>query len=355
MFRKLARHSLTALAISIALLWLAVLAMWLRSRWRGDSVAWETRSAKPTSPIFAPREDLHRYLLISGDGGIGLVTQTEDRVVSPAPTTQRWDVSKTPKYPQPWVAAPVGRPPGRAPATTRVNLPLPPVSAEKLVSPPPRIGTLSLAPAPANPPRLTDAVDMYRLKTPLGAAPGDLPAGSGFGLAAPGANISATGPRAVATELGSPLVVGGDIAYSDSAMPQRSIDVQGSLTINGGIFRTGIGTIVFNAFAPFLVPPPNPAPTGSYRFLSYSGNSTPLRRYRVLIVPYWSILLLITPPLWIIAVLDARVRRRARRAKRGECIRCGYDLRATADRCPECGLPVPSGHIPLHVRPAQSG
>jgi len=51
-------------------------------------------------------------------------------------------------------------------------------------------------------------------------------------------------------------------------------------------------------------------------------------------LPYWSAALLAAglPAAW--AVVRAR---RRRRVKAGLCAACGYDLRATPERCPECG------------------
>jgi len=53
-------------------------------------------------------------------------------------------------------------------------------------------------------------------------------------------------------------------------------------------------------------------------------------------IPFWFIIL----ALLILPITSLLRRHRLRRRQRqGLCLRCGYDLRATAHRCPECGAP----------------
>jgi hypothetical protein len=59
---------------------------------------------------------------------------------------------------------------------------------------------------------------------------------------------------------------------------------------------------------------------------------------RWLVIPYW----LPAAAAWLVLLPFAVVRwlRRCRRTRAGLCVRCGYDLRGTPGRCPECGTSV---------------
>ena len=46
-------------------------------------------------------------------------------------------------------------------------------------------------------------------------------------------------------------------------------------------------------------------------------------------------------PVLLIALAYLRRDKWLERRKRGLCVRCGYDLRESPERCPECGEPAP--------------
>jgi hypothetical protein len=95
-------------------------------------------------------------------------------------------------------------------------------------------------------------------------------------------------------------------------------------------------------------------PAGAWRFMgiafapttiinSYSFTFTSGGRDVTMFMPlrYWQLAI----PYWLLAVLASAiplarwlaVARRNIRRRKGKCAACGYDLRATPDRCPECG------------------
>jgi hypothetical protein len=58
-------------------------------------------------------------------------------------------------------------------------------------------------------------------------------------------------------------------------------------------------------------------------------------------LPYWVLLAPCLVPVGI-----RLLRRRRRERAENACPRCGYDLRATPDRCPECGTAPAPGNVP---------
>ncbi len=85
---------------------------------------------------------------------------------------------------------------------------------------------------------------------------------------------------------------------------------------------------------------PANAPPWSFRFAGFDAYVERGKRGTdwMIVIPLWF-------PAAVTAILPLlflhRLRKARRRRAQGLCRRCGYDLRASTERCPECGTPVP--------------
>jgi hypothetical protein len=80
-------------------------------------------------------------------------------------------------------------------------------------------------------------------------------------------------------------------------------------------------------------------PRWNKRGFSAFNDGTKINSSVAVMAPYWAILIAASIPMFLCGWISVR---RWRRQKRGTCLRCGYDLRASPQRCPECGLEVDS-------------
>jgi len=94
---------------------------------------------------------------------------------------------------------------------------------------------------------------------------------------------------------------------------------------------------LWRPFTGFTPGEPRPLGFGLVRTVTVDPATGPWEQrwtHTAMSVPHWflGVVLLLSPARWILSRLVTWRRRRA-----GQCPACGYDLRASGERCPECG------------------
>jgi hypothetical protein len=70
--------------------------------------------------------------------------------------------------------------------------------------------------------------------------------------------------------------------------------------------------------------------------------------WRVIAVPFYFVTVIAATPVVICHLL---YRRHGKRVREGRCLSCGYDLRASKDKCPECGTAIVSSSTTIPPPP----
>jgi hypothetical protein len=80
-----------------------------------------------------------------------------------------------------------------------------------------------------------------------------------------------------------------------------------------------------------------PGPARRFAGIAYGPSASPTSGLSLVLIPMPYVVFLLGVLPVVSVTRHVRRRRRARRLRTGWCAACGYDLRATPDRCPECG------------------
>ena len=70
---------------------------------------------------------------------------------------------------------------------------------------------------------------------------------------------------------------------------------------------------------------------------------------KMVVIPFWFLTLMLSTAAAIAMWREIVTHKTRRRARAGLCPACGYDMRATPDRCPECGRKAPVKEIAAAV------
>ena len=121
-----------------------------------------------------------------------------------------------------------------------------------------------------------------------------------------------------------------NVEYVSSRRQTRSIRVA------NGLLRVSQSMLIYEETNPSWLGLHSSGFTGFHTLWtpSYSYDKNSRFRYWRLAIPFW-----IPTSLFSIILLPPLVQscRRRKRRKLGLCVKCGYDLRGSKDRCPECG------------------
>jgi hypothetical protein len=123
--------------------------------------------------------------------------------------------------------------------------------------------------------------------------------------------------------------------YRGDALPGNLYDQHALFT------HRGLNGVIAVKEGPFPIPPPTP-PVFTSRWsapgIQMRGCSFRRINCEELVITFWFLvcLLMLLPATTAMRVF-VRMLRIKRRSRRGLCLACGYDLRESNERCPECG------------------